>query len=324
MRKEQSHKSYRPITVLTFRLNYLVHELQPLGYHLVNVILHAAVTLLYHQLCNKLLSALPAAGAALLFAVHPVHTEAVTGVVGRAELLASVFFLLVFLHYGKMTRQSGSIRWRSMMMVCMLVSLAMLSKEQGITVIAVCVVHDVFVAQCLSLRDLASMLNTAGKIGAPSWVKRSVILLFAGLALMMIRLRVMGSQLPVFTKYDNPAAAAPSPSRQLTFNYLLSVNSLLLMLPSNLCCDWTMNTVPLVTSLADSRNRDVYGIFGNKSFKQNKKKPKGEISTRGVVCHKRSFFTLPFYYCSLTIYLDNFTYTHYTYNFHKLMIPKFH
>ena len=80
MWKEQSHKSYRPVTVATFRsnfnyfiiqpiftiilimvvkqvilmmplvrLNYLVHELAPLGYHLVNVFLHALVTLLYHQ-----------------------------------------------------------------------------------------------------------------------------------------------------------------------------------------------------------------------------------------------------------------------------------
>ena len=49
MVKEQSHKSYRPLTVLSFRLNYLAHELAPLGYHLANVLLHAAVTLLYHQ-----------------------------------------------------------------------------------------------------------------------------------------------------------------------------------------------------------------------------------------------------------------------------------
>ncbi|KAH6920602.1 hypothetical protein HPB50_028410 [Hyalomma asiaticum] len=39
--------------------------------------------------------------AALLFAVHPVHTEAVTGVVGRAESLSSVFFLLAFLAYDR-------------------------------------------------------------------------------------------------------------------------------------------------------------------------------------------------------------------------------
>ena len=114
MKKEQSHKSYRPLTVFTFRLNYLVHELHPLGYHLTNVLLHAGVTLLYHHLCGTLLSGAAAALAALLFAVHPVHTEAVTGVVGRAELLASVFFLTALVHYGKIARRSN-VGWRCLM-----------------------------------------------------------------------------------------------------------------------------------------------------------------------------------------------------------------
>ena len=46
MHKEQSHKSYRPLCVLSFKLNYLLHGLEPLGYHLVNLVLHLLVTLL--------------------------------------------------------------------------------------------------------------------------------------------------------------------------------------------------------------------------------------------------------------------------------------
>lgn len=45
--QEQSHKSYRPLCVLTFRLNYWLHQLQPMGYHLTNISLHALVCLLY-------------------------------------------------------------------------------------------------------------------------------------------------------------------------------------------------------------------------------------------------------------------------------------
>ena len=75
MSKEQSHKSYRPVTVATFRLNYAAGGLDPLGYHLLNVVLHGAVTLLYHSLCARLLggSGLTAAVAAALFAAHPVR-----------------------------------------------------------------------------------------------------------------------------------------------------------------------------------------------------------------------------------------------------------
>lgn len=47
--QEQSHKSYRPLCVLTFRWNYLLHQLEPMGYHLVNLILHAIVCLMYFR-----------------------------------------------------------------------------------------------------------------------------------------------------------------------------------------------------------------------------------------------------------------------------------
>ena len=74
-----SHKSYRPLTVATFRLNYMLHELEPLGYHLVNVLLHSAVVYLYVLLCGVVFSEVwPALIAGLLFAVHPIHTEAVS------------------------------------------------------------------------------------------------------------------------------------------------------------------------------------------------------------------------------------------------------
>ena len=76
---EDSHKSYRPLTVATFRLNYMLHELEPLGYHLVNVLLHSAVCYLYVLLCGVVFSEVwPALIAGLLFAVHPIHTEAVS------------------------------------------------------------------------------------------------------------------------------------------------------------------------------------------------------------------------------------------------------
>ena len=81
MNYRYSHKSYRPLTVATFRLNYMLHELQPLGYHLVNVLLHSAVCYLYVLLCGVVFSEVwPALIAGLLFAVHPIHTEAVSTV----------------------------------------------------------------------------------------------------------------------------------------------------------------------------------------------------------------------------------------------------
>jgi hypothetical protein len=88
MTKEQSHKSYRPLTVLTFRWNYWLGETDPLGYHLVNVLLHGLVTALFFKVCCEMLSSggggssSNGAGgrsrgrslvASVLFALHPVN-----------------------------------------------------------------------------------------------------------------------------------------------------------------------------------------------------------------------------------------------------------
>lgn len=81
--QERSHKSYRPLTVLTFRLNYLFSELNAASYHLLNLVLHAVVCVLFLRVCRLFLDKTSSLVAALLFAVHPIHTEAVSIAVTR-------------------------------------------------------------------------------------------------------------------------------------------------------------------------------------------------------------------------------------------------
>lgn len=268
MHKEQSHKSYRPLCVLTFRLNYLVHELQAAGYHIVNVALHSIVCLLYYRMCGLFLCESSSFVAALLFAVHPVHTEAVTGVVGRAETLSSVFFIGSLLAYSTATSTQVlvprgvrvSTRWLWLLTSVLLATTAMLCKEQGITVIALCLVYELFAVQKVNGGELLRFLESivSGKGYVPGWVSDSAprifLLVVATLGLMLARVNIMGAQLPVFTKFDNPASVSESPTRQLTYNYLLSVNAGLLVFPQALCCDWTMGTIPLIESATDIRN----------------------------------------------------------------------
>jgi len=104
-----SHKSYRPLCVLSFRFNHWLHELKPGGYHLVNVLLHCTATALFTILARSLLplrAEWATASAGALFASHPVHTEAVAGLVGRADVGAAIFFILAFIAY----RRYASIR----------------------------------------------------------------------------------------------------------------------------------------------------------------------------------------------------------------------
>ena len=77
-----------------------------------------------------------------------------------------------------------------------------------------------------------------------------------GSILMVLRIEVMGGKynLPVFTKFDNPASFEAYPTRHLTYNYLLAMNSLLILYPYNLCCDWTMKSIALIHDFEDTRN----------------------------------------------------------------------
>ncbi|CAH0721513.1 unnamed protein product, partial [Brenthis ino] len=255
---EQSHKSYRPLTVLTFRWNYAMHGLQPAGYHLVNLLLHALVSLLYYRVCAMFLPEFASFVAAILFAVHPIHSEAVTGVVGRAEMLSSLFFLGALLCYARAASRRRYTDWRYVAACTACVGIAMLCKEQGITVTAVCVVYELFVAQKRRGNASRSWLEYWGKGGwgcaCGEAARRVATVCCATLALLAARLHVMGAQLPVFTRFDNPAGAAPPPARHLTFAYLPALNAWLLTLPEALCCDWTMGTVALLRSWRDPRN----------------------------------------------------------------------
>lgn len=111
MSQESSHKSYRPLTVLTYRWNFSLAALKPWSYHAVNIILHAVAVVLFHRFCFRCGHLLPwgSFAASMIFALHPVHVEAVTGVVGRAELLSGIFFLLVLLVFNPLITQRKPI-----------------------------------------------------------------------------------------------------------------------------------------------------------------------------------------------------------------------
>lgn len=167
-----SHKSFRPLCVLTFRFNYAIHALEPFGYHLVNVLCHALVTALYITVTYRVTGRVRVATlAGILFACHPIHTEAVAGIVGRADVLACLFFLLALLCYtdcyreGSQSKQEGRWSWSCDMShgvqswtrvfgVAFCSAASMLCKEQGITVLVVCAVYDLFLLKSVQPKSL--------------------------------------------------------------------------------------------------------------------------------------------------------------------------
>ncbi len=88
---EKRDRLYRPLTIVSLALNHAVGGMNTAGYRVVNMALHALASVLLLWLCARFGLSRGAAGAvSLLFALHPVHTEAVNAVVARADLMAAV------------------------------------------------------------------------------------------------------------------------------------------------------------------------------------------------------------------------------------------
>jgi len=120
--------SYRPVDLLSFAANWLVHGRYLFGYHAVNVALHVANTWLLFFLFRRRFGETTAGIAALLFAVLPIHVEAVTSIVGRAEVLAAFFLLLSFFAAARARRRQR----RYPIGAWMLYFLAILTKESAV------------------------------------------------------------------------------------------------------------------------------------------------------------------------------------------------
>ncbi|XP_067676543.1 protein O-mannosyl-transferase TMTC2-like isoform X1 [Haliotis asinina] len=260
-----SHKSYRPLCVLSFRFNYAFGKLNPWGYHLGNVLLHAVVTAVFTCLAQKVLKRTFATYVAgLFFAAHPIHTEAVAGIVGRADIGACLFFLLTFLSYMKYVEyrtsdQLASHRWIYVVSVYVFAVASLLTKEQAIAVLAVCATYDVFVFHRVKLQEILQ-LQIFTMSHFRGLCEGLVLLATCGISLVATRIYFMGSKPPEFAPSDNPASDSNSlMTRLLTYHFLPALNIWLLLCPSVLSFDWSMESVPLVESLSDYRN--IYTII---------------------------------------------------------------
>ncbi|CAL8077672.1 unnamed protein product [Orchesella dallaii] len=255
MADRTSHKSYRPFTILTFRLNVLLHDLDPMGFHLLNVALHGLASAIFVKMCLEVARVTTTCAfiAGLHFATHPVHTEAVTGIVGRADLLASIFVLCSFLVYNRCQRKNGMTNEsnKHLIISTALAMGAMLSKEHGITVLGINFVWDIFLHRhyfisYFSIRQITSEMKQV--------LRRLCFLALGAFALVCFRILMLQGSLPQFSDQDNPASFTRCKyTRFRTFAYLPVFNFWLLLAPISLNYDWQMGSIPLISSWTDSR-----------------------------------------------------------------------
>lgn len=166
-----NERTYRPVASLTFILNYKISHFETAGWHLANLFLHWCVAALAFFVCAIILkNAWAGLVAGLLFAAHPVQTEAVTLVSNREEVLCGLFFFLaLWLH---LLRSQGSERRGPLFMVLSVASftLAMFSKEMAATFPIVVILHDAIMLRDKTLSQrlrgaLPTALASAAVIG---------------------------------------------------------------------------------------------------------------------------------------------------------------
>lgn len=121
---------YRPLINVTYLVDYHLWGLGPLGYHLTNVITHVAVSLAVLWICSLLIKDwLTGFVAALVFALHPVHSQSVSFIAGRTDLVSTLFVLVAF---GLYLRWRTSGRWPAYAGSAVAFLAALLSKEVAV------------------------------------------------------------------------------------------------------------------------------------------------------------------------------------------------
>jgi tetratricopeptide (TPR) repeat protein len=289
------HKSFRPLTTLTFRLN---RALSPTAqsFHAVNLALHCIVACLFTWFASLVrLGVEPVPGpavshsqrfaliAGLIFAVHPAHVEAVANVTGRAEILSGFFSLLTLVLWTQARPSRWAIRAPAeivgIIFALLCSAAAGLSKEPGILILGVCGAHD---AWCLifnngdewGLARAARGISQRGKscgsrrdsVGRHSIRWRLLFRFFVAAAFggIFCTLRVLAANgfQTHFTPSVNAASFVDDPiTRVLSRARTAAVHFGILLLPTTLSCDWGHDAVPLVWRVDDARNLETLACF---------------------------------------------------------------
>ena len=142
---------YRPITWVTFGLDYLLWGMNPAGYHFTSLLFHAVNAVLAYFIAVRLLSLghdnrnairLVAAFAAMLFALHPLRVEAVAWSAARSEPVAACFVFLSLICYLSAVENSSRLTWMSAAVGFF--ALSLLSKASAVTFPIVLVAFDFY------------------------------------------------------------------------------------------------------------------------------------------------------------------------------------
>jgi len=230
---------YRPLFNVALIVNYRWFGFEAPGWHAVSLILHCVATLLVFLLARQWgLAHATAATAALLFGLHPVHSESVAWISGLPDPLAAVFVLAALVFYEQ--HRAGGPRWLlAASLACF--SLALLSKE-----IAVVVPVLVLLRERLDRRPVDDKANLPGHQFGVSALRAAAP--FVAIALLYLGLRY--SVLGFISQVEPKARLIPGEQVWLTIPSTLLAYARLLVIPYPLAVTYDH---AYVTTPADPR-----------------------------------------------------------------------
>jgi tetratricopeptide (TPR) repeat protein len=228
---------YRPITTMSYLFNFAIlgnHD-NPLGYHLINLLLHCINVLLVYLLARRLVQGiwLPKL-IAMAWAVHPVLTESVTNIVGRADLLAGAAVLGGLLLFLECTESTGWVRVGYLFCLLGITTLGVFSKENAVALLGVVILYE------LTLRKEKRNLKAAA-LGCVAVIVPILFLLYQ-------RAQLIPAYPPQALGFlENPLSGATFLRGKLTAIAVLARYVWKLAWPATLSADYSYNQIPLVS-----------------------------------------------------------------------------
>jgi tetratricopeptide (TPR) repeat protein len=253
-----NNDSYRPLSLAMFAIEYQMSDGKPGMMHFMNVLWFAlSVVLLFKFLHALLQQQKPwvAFMAALLFALHPIHTEVVGNLKSRDEIMCFLFAMLAMLQFNKYMKEN---KHTSLAFGILALFAAYLSKETVVTFLAVIPITYFFYINDSKQR---AMLITGSAVG--------VSLLFIGLWRMVLA-AAHADQLATIDFTDNMLITAPNVATKMaTAIMVLGYYIKLLVVPYPLVCDYSYkyfelvswSSIPALLSLVAYLGMGILGVY---------------------------------------------------------------
>jgi tetratricopeptide (TPR) repeat protein len=176
---------YRPMMTLGYLIGYKIFGMQPYGFHLVSLLLHALIVGLVFALTKRLTRDRGwAFVAGAWFALLPIHTESVAWIAAVTDLELTFFYLITFGLFLALARPGGRGSARLLAVMVATFILALLSKEQAMTLPALATVYEHFYREDRSETSIAQKLARYG------------VLWLVGTAYVLLRVHFLGGLAP--------------------------------------------------------------------------------------------------------------------------------